>query len=153
MNINNVIEQALSMIGMQYGDHDIHFDTHLSENLPMILGNSFKIEQVLLNLLSNSHDALEAKMNDGIEFQKTITIKTFKKGKYIIVEFADNGIGMISREIERIFDPFYTTKEPEVGTGLGLSISYGILEEMKAEISVKSVQGEFTTFTIKFHSC
>jgi|GEM_PF-1213899 len=153
VNINNVIEQALSMIGMQYGDHDIHFDTHLSENLPMILGNSFKIEQVLLNLLSNSHDALEAKMNDGIEFQKTITIKTFKKGKYIIVEFADNGIGMISREIERIFDPFYTTKEPEVGTGLGLSISYGILEEMKAEISVKSVQGEFTTFTIKFHSC
>ena len=153
VNINNVIEQALSMIGMQYGDHDIHFDTHLSENLPMILGNSFKIEQVFLNLLSNSHDALEAKMNDGIEFQKTITIKTFKKGKYIIVEFADNGIGMISREIERIFDPFYTTKEPEVGTGLGLSISYGILEEMKAEISVKSVQGEFTTFTIKFHSC
>jgi len=153
VNINNVIEQALSMIGMQYGDHDIHFDTHLGENLPMILGNSFKIEQVLLNLLSNSHDALEAKMNDGIEFQKTITIKTFKKGKYIIVEFADNGIGMISREIERIFDPFYTTKEPEVGTGLGLSISYGILEEMKAEISVKSVQGEFTTFTIKFHSC
>jgi len=153
VNINNVIEQALSMIGMQYGDHDIHFDTHLGDDFPMILGNSFKIEQVLLNLLSNSHDALEAKMNDGIEFQKTITIKTFKKGKYIIVEFADNGIGMISREIERIFDPFYTTKEPEVGTGLGLSISYGILEEMKAEISVKSVQGEFTTFTIKFHSC
>jgi len=153
VNINNVIEQALSMIGMQYGDHDIHFDTHLGDDFPMILGNSFKIEQVFLNLLSNSHDALEAKMNDGIEFQKTITIKTFKKGKYIIVEFSDNGIGMTSREIERIFDPFYTTKSPEIGTGLGLSISYGILEEMKAEISVKSVQGEFTTFTIKFHSC
>jgi len=153
VNINNVIEQALSMIGMQYGDHDIHFDTHLGDDLPIILGNSFKIEQVFLNLLSNSHDALEAKMNDGIEFQKTITIKTFKKGKYIIVEFSDNGIGMTSREIERIFDPFYTTKDPEIGTGLGLSISYGILEEMKAEISVKSAPGEFTTFTIKFHSC
>jgi len=61
VNINNVIEQALSMIGMQYGDHDIHFDTHLGDDFPMILGNSFKIEQVFLNLLSNSHDALEAK--------------------------------------------------------------------------------------------
>ncbi len=152
VNINAIVEQALAMIKLQYEDHEIHFETYLGENLPMILGNSFKIEQVLLNLLSNSHDALEAKTNTGADFQKMITIKTFKKGKYIIIEFTDNGIGMSSKEIESIFDPFYTTKGPDMGTGLGLSISYGILEEMKAEISAKSVPDEFTTFTIKFQT-
>ena len=153
VDINIIIDQALTMIKLQYEAHDIHFETHLEENLPMILGNSFKIEQVLLNLLSNSHDALEAKTNTHVDFQKTITIKTCKKGKYIIIEFTDNGIGMSPRELESIFDPFYTTKESGAGTGLGLSISYGILEDMKADISVKSVPGEFTTFTIKFQSC
>jgi len=153
VNINTIIEQALAMIRLQYEDHEIHFKTFLGENLPMILGNSFKIEQVLLNLLSNSRDALETKINNNnVDFQKTITIKTFKKGKHIILEFTDNGIGMSSKEIENIFDPFYTTKGPKMGTGLGLSICYGILEEMKAEISVKSIPDEFTTFIIKFQT-
>jgi two-component system, NtrC family, sensor kinase len=139
------------MIRLQYEDHEIHFEINLEEDLPMILGNSFKIEQVLINLLSNSRDALEAKTNNhNVNFQQTITIKTWKKGKYIILEFTDNGIGMSSKELESIFDPFYTTKGPEMGTGLGLSICYGILDEMNAEISVNSIPDEFTTFTIKF---
>ncbi len=150
VNINTIVEQALAMIRLQYEDQEIHFEINLEEDLRMILGNSFKIEQVLLNLLSNSRDALEAKTNTGVDFQKTISIKTFKKGKYIIIEFTDNGIGMSSKELESIFDPFYTTKGPEMGTGLGLSICYGILDEMNAEISVKSIPDEFTTFIIKF---
>ena len=153
VNINNVIEQALSMIKKQYVNHNIQFDLQFGDALPPILGNLFKIEQVILNLLSNSFDALETKVIDSIELQKTITIKTYKSGKYVFIEFTDNGIGMSHKEIENIFDPFYTTKGPDEGTGLGLSISYGILEEMKAEISVKSEPGEFTTFSIKFQSC
>ena len=153
VNINNVIEQALYMIRMQYEDHDIHFDLHFGNLLPSILGNSYKIEQVILNLLSNSYDGLETKSKDNIELHKTITIKTFQNGKYVYLEFTDNGIGMSSKEMENIFNPFYTTKDPDKGTGLGLSISYGILQEMNAEISVKSKPNKFTTFTIKFQSC
>ena len=138
---------------MQYEDHDIHFDLHYGNLLPSILGNLYKIEQVILNLLSNSYDGLETKSKDNIELHKTITIKTFQKGKYVYLEFTDNGIGISAKEMKNIFNPFYTTKDPDKGTGLGLSISYGILQEMNAEISVKSKPNIFTTFTIKFQSC
>ncbi|MBN2016766.1 MAG: PAS domain S-box protein [Candidatus Cloacimonetes bacterium] len=152
LNINTIIEQALTMIKHQYKDHNITFNVKLDKNIPIILGKAFKVEQVILNLLSNSFDALEARSQRETGFQKNITIKTFKKRKTVVAEFTDNGVGIPKNDIESIFDPFYTTKGPDKGTGLGLSISYGILEEMNATISVDSILNEFTTFTIEFQA-
>ena len=148
---NEVINNSIQLIRTQYRNHDVHLHLDLSEKIGYILGNRFKLEQVVLNMLSNSKDAVDEKFDKIPESRnmKKIKIRTYAENNKINIEIEDNGLGIPDYEKEKIFDPFYTTKSTDKGTGLGLSISYGIIREMEGEISVESESGKFTKMKIK----
>jgi signal transduction histidine kinase len=131
IDVHATIDNALSLIQTQYQHHNIVITTDLQAT-GWVIGNQYKLEQVLLNLLSNSKDAIQAKTRDITSaFQEdVITIRTFNTPDQIIIEIADTGTGIAADELPHIFDPFFTTKEEGKGTGLGLSISYGIIKDM-----------------------
>jgi PAS domain S-box-containing protein len=148
--VNESIKNAASMISEQFRHKLIELDIDLSDSLPPAFGNTYQFEQVILNLLINSKDAieeLEALLETPLE--KKVAIRTYQLSKLIIVEVKDNGIGIKAEELEKIMLPFYTTKEAGKGTGLGLSITFGIIKEMKGEIAFQSEPLNGTKVTIK----
>jgi len=152
VDLNETIKNALSMVKTQYGNHHIDLVLNLAENSCFTVGNKYRIEQVLLNLLSNAKDAVEEKAEAADckdDYIKKIELTSFSKDKKSYILIKDNGIGIEEGDIEHIFEPFYTTKDEESGTGLGLSIVYGILEEMKANLKVRSEVGNFTEMILE----
>ena len=136
-DINESIRNALSLITSQYKHKAIDLITDLNNNLPWVIGNTFKFEQVILNLIINAKDALEdQKLNKKPD--KEIKIRTFQDERNIFVEVSDNGIGIKKEDIGNIMLPFYSTKEEGKGTGMGLAISFGIIKEMKGNIDIRS---------------
>jgi signal transduction histidine kinase len=119
--------------------------------LPPVRGSFNQIEQVFINLLSNARYALNQKYPDPHE-DKTLLIRTDQMEengrKYVRVEFHDRGIGIPEENLEKIFNPFYTSKEQGQGTGLGLSISFNIIQEHKGTIRFESKEGEYTKVTV-----
>jgi two-component system NtrC family sensor kinase len=110
----------------------------------MFFGHKSRIEQVLINLLTNARDALEAVENPVIK------MGIQRRGDRLFLEISDNGIGINSELQHKIFDPFFTTKDPNKGTGLGLSIVNSIIEEHKGRIELKSGHGgQGATFIIE----
>jgi len=153
INLNEVIKSACSLINEQYTYHNISIGLNLEEDVGYALGNNQKMEQVIYNLLSNAKYALEEKeaLPAAVPFDKEIKISTFSDNAKICIEVKDNGIGIEKDKIDHIFNPFFTTKPEGVGTGLGLSIVYGILTEMKGDISIESKRGEYTLARIELN--
>jgi PAS domain S-box-containing protein len=148
-NINESIKNAISMISEQFKHHGIKLTSKLEKNVHPINGNTYKFEQVILNLLNNAKDALEEKARlTNEDFEKTIRIRTYYDDHTNFVEIKDNGIGIKTEDIDRIMFPFYTTKEVGKGTGLGLSISFGIIKELNGNIDIESSMLSGTTFRI-----
>jgi len=148
-DINSSINNAVSMISEQYKHLAISLNLQLEENLPFIIGNTFKFEQVILNLLSNAKDALlEKKSKQSASFDMFIGIRSCQENQRVIIEMTDNGSGISKEDIEHIMLPFYTTKDAGKGTGLGLSISYQIIKEMNGTIEIASVISYGTIFKI-----
>jgi PAS domain S-box-containing protein len=138
-DINVSIENAVTMLSEQFKQHEITLELHLQKQLPQILGNTYKFEQVMLNLLSNARDAVNEKKSKQNEYTElTIKINSFQEDQHIVVEVTDNGIGVRNEDIDNIMLPFYTTKETGKGTGLGLSICYQIINEMNGTLEIKS---------------
>jgi len=137
-NINLEIEKALAILGHEL--KGVKLITSL-ENIPFILIDVEQIKQVLINLISNSIQAIE---KNG-----EIRIKTFIRNNFLNISISDNGCGIQPENISKIFDPFFTTKGLGEGTGLGLSICYGIIKRHNGSIDVESEVGSGTTFTIK----
>ena len=138
------------MVQIQYKNHNIKLKINLESDLSFVHGNKFKLEQVILNLLTNAKDAVEERFKeaDDQNYQKEIKICTRKENSNLVLELEDNGKGITPGNLDKIFDPFFTTKDPEKGTGLGLSIVYGIIEEMAGEITVRSDLDRYTKFEI-----
>jgi two-component system NtrC family sensor kinase len=104
-----------------------------------------QVSQVFMNIILNALDA----MPEGGKLTVTTRQERNDSGKdSIVIELADTGIGIAGQDLEKIFDPFYTTKEVGTGTGLGLSLSYNIVKRFKGDIRVDSEVGRGTIFTI-----
>ena len=148
-NVNESISNAISMISEQFKHKGIQLDVEFAQTIASPVGNTYKFEQVILNLLSNAKDATEEKKKivNGA-YKKHIEIKTYQLHENIYVEVRDNGIGVDSEEINNILLPFYTTKKEGEGTGLGLSISFGIIKEMNGNIEIQSKHTEGTLVKI-----
>jgi len=118
--------------------------------VPFIEASSGHIEQVIINLLLNSIDAIKERMNNDSEanYQGNIKIKLSNTTENLICSIIDNGIGVKEEEISNIFDPFYTSKKFGQGTGLGLSISHNILEDHNGKIFAES-KSDHMNFTIE----
>ena len=142
-NLNEVIENALLLFKKDFEVKGIEYVQQLSEDLPLGYGNPIQIEQVFVNLLSNTRDALKGRK------EKTVKVRSFVEKEMCVVEFEDTGKGISEKDLPKIFDPFFTSKEVGEGTGLGLSISYGIIKEHKGNIAVESLVEQGTKFIIK----
>jgi len=144
VDLNNVIGHILQVRGYSLGTHNIGVGTELDAALPAIMADRGQMEQVLLNLVVNAEQAL------GGRPDPRITVRTQSGERGVSVYVVDNGSGIPPEALERIFDPFYTTKAPGEGTGLGLALVHGMVADHGGRIHVESVPGEGTTFRIDF---
>jgi C4-dicarboxylate-specific signal transduction histidine kinase len=126
--MNNILHETLVLCKERFRSKDIHLAIEIEENLPKVFCRSVEISQVLLNLLNNSCDALENVTNP------TIIISVRAMDGIVQVGIANNGPGIEKDIRDKIFMPFFTTKEVGKGTGLGLSISKGLIEANSGKI-------------------
>jgi PAS domain S-box-containing protein len=145
-DLNAIIRDTLTLIEHQFKTSQVKLDTSLLPDLPPILGNAGKLQQVFLNLFLNAKDAMS---NGG-----TLRVATEVNG-HVSVAISDTGAGIAPEHLQRIYDPFFTTKSAPKegqrrGTGLGLAVTYGIIQEHAGKIHVESSMGSGTTFYIEF---
>lgn len=141
-NLNNIVEDCISLVERQAMFHNIHVVLDLQEDLPLAVVDPSQIERVFINLIINAAEAM-----DG-SGQLTIVSKEIKQSNTVEISFSDTGTGISEDNLRRIFDPFFTTKDVGHGTGLGLAISYGLVRNHKGSLLVDSVVGKGTTFTV-----
>jgi signal transduction histidine kinase len=146
VDLNRVIKDTLTLLEHQFKTARISVQQELYPELPVIHGNTGKLQQVFLNLFLNAKDAMPG--------GGTLTISTVN-GHHVQVKVTDTGTGIAQEHIHRIYDPFFTTKnKPKTGhsggTGLGLSVTYGIIQEHAGKIRVDSAPGHGTTFIMEF---
>ena len=141
LNINGVIESSLSLVKGQAMFHGIDINTRLAEDIPEVIGDKSRLEDVFLNLFINAADAMKG--------GGTLTIKTMQgDDNSVKTLISDTGKGIEEKDFPHIFEPFFTTKEPGQGTGLGLPIVYGIIRKHNGTIDAESEPGKGTTFII-----
>lgn len=138
MDINLLIKSVLSFTNKYIQDKHVILKLELETDIPETLIDPDKIKQVFVNIIINACEAME---NGG-----TFSIKTKHEDRWVKISFEDTGIGMDQKELQKIFNPYYTTKPK--GTGLGLAISNGIIELHGGFIEVKSRIGEGSVFTV-----
>ena len=144
VDVNKIIADTLALLDHQFKIAKIQVQDELAEHLPAITGNAGRLQQVFLNLFLNARDAMQ---NGG-----TLRVAT-SNGEGVSVVVSDTGSGIAQEHIQRIYDPFFTTKTnsgQSRGTGLGLSVTYGIIQEHAGKIRVESHPGEGTTFYLDF---
>jgi len=142
-NINALLRGCISLMENQTLFHNITITQNLDESLPMIVIDPSQIERVFMNLIIN---AAEAMMDDGGTLILTTRLDVSLEN--IEIEVKDTGHGITIENMEKIFNPFFTTKEIGHGVGLGLAISYGIVKEHYGEITVESEAGKGATFIV-----
>ena len=147
IDISEPIENALMITGQQLLNHGIRVGKDFQPDLPKIRGDSTQLEQVFLNLIANAKDAMEA---SGRKKELTIRTSLIRHSGWndIEISFQDTGVGIAEENREKIFEPFFSTKEVGKGTGLGLSICYGIIEAHGGRIEVESRVQEGATFRV-----
>ena len=143
INVNKLLDDTLQLLEPQLRKTQIEIVKNYADVSPKIYGNAGKLQQVFTNLIINARDAM---FGGG-----TITLTTdFENEDEIIVEVSDTGSGIEPENINKIYDPFFTTKGVGSGTGLGLAVSYGIVQEHAGAITATSEVGEGTTFRLVF---
>ncbi len=145
VNVNKVVRKAAGLVSNLIKKSTDHFSVDYKENLPTFRGNAQRIEQVIINLLVNACQALRDS-NESI----CVTTKYNSESAYTVVEIHDKGIGIPQDVLQRIKDPFFTTKRDTGGTGLGLAISDRIIQDHGGTLEFESLAGQGTTVSICF---
>lgn len=142
-NINNILEKSLSLLENKLKLQNIKLHSMLDSTLPLVPCDFSQIQQTLMNIIINGSEA----MPQGGE----LTVKSchLPEEGFVKIEISDTGTGISEEHITKIFDPFFSTKESGKGVGLGLSIVYGIINEHKGSIVVRSKLGKGATFVVK----
>ncbi len=139
VDINKVVDFSILITGTLIKKSTDYFNVEYSDNLPKIKGNMQQLEQVLINLVTNSCQSLKKR-------NEKILVRTYKKesNNSVSISIEDEGGGMTDDMLKHIFDPFFTTKRTSGGTGLGLSISYNIIQNHEGTLSFHSEIGKGT---------
>ena len=127
VQLNAILRRTIQLRSYDFTSHGVDVIEHMDERLPEVVGDAHQLHQVFLNILNNAYDAVR-----DVGRPARIEIMSAKTGDSVEVSFSDNGNGITHPE--KIFNPFFTTKEVGKGTGLGLSICYGIVKEHGGEI-------------------
>ncbi len=146
VQINDILNSTLDLMRLDKRmKSTVEIAVDLAHELPVTLIDEGQLSQVFINVFLNALDA----MPDGGKLSVATHRGSDDHGHdSILIAFSDTGIGIPKNELAKIFDPFYTTKEPGKGTGLGLSLSYNIVKRFKGDIKVESQSGKGTVFTI-----
>ena len=139
VDINSGLDSTLNVV-----NNEIKYKATVQRDfqaVPIIKGYPQQLNQVFMNILVNAAQAIEKRGE--------ITIRTCSKDDFVEVAISDTGCGIPARNLKKIFDPFYTTKDVGKGTGLGMNIAYNIIQKHKGTIDVQSEVGKGTTFTIR----
>lgn len=139
-NINNILERSLRILENEFRLHHITIEKNFADEMPNILLDANQMEQVFVNILINAIEAIKEK---GVI---TVVTGIEPEQKYAKIQISDTGSGISPEHIDRIFEPFFSTKAK--GTGLGLAVSYGIIRNHKGDIRVSSKPEKGTHFTI-----
>jgi PAS domain S-box-containing protein len=141
IQITDIIKTALGIVKYDKRVKRVDFITSFDPNIPAVKIVPDQLLQVFVNILINALDAING--------EGKITVTTSEDDEFIYIEISDDGCGMDEEVINKIFNPFFTTKEVGKGTGLGLSVSYGIIKKFKGDIIVKSRVNEGSKFLVK----
>ncbi len=147
-DVNESIRDAILVTRRQFKSQKISVATELDEQLPLVSGNHYNFEQIVINLLLNARDAIYQKRTQNAMMPGQINIETETTGEAIKLRLADNGSGMPDQIRVNIFKPFFTTKNTGVGTGLGLMIVHKMIKDMGGKIEYQSTQNKGTTVLI-----
>ncbi len=145
VDLNEVAERALSLIGYELRLGDVQLETDLAPGLPAVRGDRHQIQQVVLNLLTNAVQAMSKLPPDQ---PRHLRVTSAREKKRAVLRVADSGPGIPDDLLPRIFDPFVTTKAPGKGTGLGLSITYRIVEDHGGQITADRAPEGGALFTV-----
>jgi len=142
IDIVSLLDATLDMVQYDFSSSANEIVKQFSLPLSPVLGDPSQLQQVFINIFTNAKHAMAGKRSGRL------VIQGFEQDKKIVLRFKDNGCGIPRDTINKIFDPFFTSKPAGKGTGLGLSLSYGIIQEHGGSISVESQTGRGTTFII-----
>ena len=143
VSLTAVIHDTLILMRERLRVNNIDLQMEISDSFPMVYGNHVKLEQVFINLIQNSMDALLERGSGEI------VLRAREEDDSALIFFSDSGPGVEPIYREKIFEPFFTTKEAGKGTGIGLSIVYGIIQEHNGDITCSSGTGNGAAFTIR----
>ncbi len=144
VNLNTLLERVLELRSYDLRVKNIDLDLDLDPHLPLTMSDPDQIQQVLFNIITNAEHAMLSAHGKG-----KLKIRTRAEKGYVLLSFADDGIGIPAENLRRVFDPFFTTKEGGQGTGLGLTISYGIVDDHAGRIRVESRASRGATFVVE----
>lgn len=151
VNLNKITTSVLSMLRRQFELDNIVFKLDFAEDLPALVAHSNRLQQVMLNLVTNARDAInEASTGHDGSAVRVISIRTGGNDSRVYIEVEDTGDGISEDEKHKIFEPFYTTKETGQGMGLGLAITYGIVRDYGGTIRIESEKHKGTVFRLEF---
>jgi histidine kinase len=150
--LNEVLERAFEIFSQQLKVRGIDVQWRTDPNLPRMMGNPSRLEQVIINLLINARDAIEERpvRSQDDAAPRRITLATASAAETVTLSVCDTGVGVPEPMRGKIFEPFFTTKKVGKGTGLGLSISYGIVKECGGTIDVTDNPGGGACFNLIF---
>jgi C4-dicarboxylate-specific signal transduction histidine kinase len=153
VSLNDPIRDVFKILGHQLKAHRIDVELDLAPDLPPVLADHNRLEQVFVNLVSNAIDAIDEKSErpgEPADTLRRIKIRSYGKGDRVVAEVADTGVGIPEDVKGKLFEPFFTTKKVGKGTGLGTSISYGIVQGYNGTIEIESQPGIGATFRLTF---
>ncbi|MBC8204880.1 ATP-binding protein [bacterium] len=139
-DLSQCLQEIKTLLERQAAVRNVELILNVEENLPEVLLDSVELEQVMVNLINNSLQAL----NRG----GYVKVSAFRQRDELVIEVSDNGSGIPQRDLDRIFEPFFTTKPIGEGTGLGLSVCYGLVQSWGGTITAESEQGKGTSMRI-----
>jgi PAS domain S-box-containing protein len=149
VDIAEVVKNSVSLFGHLLEKDDIEVEIDVAQDTLPVRADASRLRQVVVNMISNAHHALEARSSDGKLLRITARNVDRPGNRMVRIEFYDNGVGIRRENIEKVFDPFFTTRRDSGGTGLGLSLSFGIIHDYGGKVTVESEEGSFTRFIVE----
>jgi two-component system NtrC family sensor kinase len=146
VDINEMLERTLELRAYEMRVSNIQVETHL-KRIPKVRGDDHQLQQVFMNIIINAEQAIRDSKTEG-KLRITSEVKQTDQPS-VVVKIADDGPGILPQHVEKVFDPFFSTKPVGKGSGLGLSITYGIVKEHGGGITVANNRYGGATFTVE----
>ena len=151
LDINKPIQAVFTLVVRQFELDNIRIDLRLADTIVPIMAHDNRLQQVFFNLVTNARDSITEK-NERLPDSRAgkITIHTYQEGDWVVAAVEDDGIGIADGVRDKIFEPFFSTKDSSIDMGLGLAITYGIVKDYGGEIELISQEGMGAMFRLRF---